>query len=170
MSSVLPSVLVLGLAAVAALNLAWSRPSPESYVAARRAAARALALVLCLQGLHFVEEALTGFHVELGAVLGLPGMPLPFFLAFNLAWLGIWVASVWGVSRGWAPAFFAAWFLAIAGMFNGIAHPLLAVAAGGYFPGLASSPVIGAGSVWLFVRLRGASRPRGETRAGMSVD
>ena len=36
----------------------------------------------------------------------------------------------------------AAWFLAIAGMFNGIAHPLLALASGGYFPGLVSSPFI----------------------------
>ena len=54
----------------------------------------------------------------------------------------------------------AAWFLAIAGMFNGIAHPLLAVAAGGYFPGLASSPFIGAASVWLWFRLRSATRPK----------
>jgi hypothetical protein len=59
-----------------------------------------------------------------------------------------------------APALFAAWFLAIAGMVNGIAHPLLAVAAGGYFPGLISSPVIGSAGVWLWVRLRRATLPR----------
>jgi hypothetical protein len=56
-------------------------------------------------------------------------------------------------------AFFAAWFLAIAGMFNGIAHPFLALAAGRYFPGLVSSPVIAAASVWLWLRLRDATLP-----------
>lgn len=55
----------------------------------------------------------------------------------------------------------AAWFLAIAGMFNGIAHPLLAIAAGGYFPGLVNSPFIGVASVWFWLRLLRATRPRG---------
>ena len=40
--------------------------------------------------------------------------------------------------------------LAIAGTFNGIAHPALALAAGGYFPGLISSPVIGVAGVLLW--------------------
>ncbi|MCP5090226.1 MAG: hypothetical protein GY949_04810, partial [Gammaproteobacteria bacterium] len=56
-------------------------------------------------------------------------------------------------------AYFAAWFLAIAGMLNGVAHPLLAIAAGGYFPGLITSPFIGAAGVWLWLGLRKATRP-----------
>jgi hypothetical protein len=160
MLSVLPSVFVLGMAALAALLLVQRRASPPENVAERRAAARALALAVVVQGVHFAEEAATGFHERLGAVLGLPAMPFALFVAFNLVWLAIWVASVPGLRSAHAAAFFAAWFLAIAGMFNGIAHPLLAVTAGGYFPGLVSSPFICVASVWLWLRLQRATRPK----------
>ncbi len=162
MLNVLPSIIVLGLAALAALLLVLSRWSPPENEAERLAAARALVLAVGVQSVHFAEEAATGFHERLGALLGLPGMPLSLFVVFNLMWLGIWVASVPGVGSARAPAFFAAWFLAIAGMFNGIAHPLLAVAEGGYFPGLVSSPFIGIVCVWLWLRLRTATRPRSD--------
>jgi hypothetical protein len=159
--NLLPSIFVLGLAALAALHLALGRRSPPENMAERFAASRVLALATGLQAVHFAEEATTGFHERLGAVLGLPGIPFSGFVVFNLTWLGIWVASILGLRSGRAAAFFAAWFLAIAGMVNGIAHPLLAVAAGGYFPGVISSPLIGAASVWLWLRLRGATRPAG---------
>ncbi len=159
MLNVLPSILVLGLAALAALRLVQSRRSPPENVAERLAAARALALAVGVQSVHFAEEAATGFHERLGALLGVPGIPLSVFVVFNLTWLGIWVASVPGLRSARAAAFFASWFLAIAGMFNGIAHPLLAIAAGGYFPGLVSSPFIGFASVWLWLRLRRATDP-----------
>ncbi len=161
MLNVLPSILVLGLAALAALLLVLSRWSPPENVPERLVAARVLVLAVGVQSVHFAEEAATGFHERLGALLGLPGMPLSVFVIFNLTWLGIWVASVPGLRSQRAAAFFAAWFLAIAGMLNGIAHPLLAIAAGGYFPGLVSSPFIGVASVWLWLRLRRATRPKG---------
>ncbi len=161
MLNVLPSMFVLGLAALAALLLVLSRRSPPENAAERLAAARALAVAVGVQSVHFAEEAATGFHERLGALFGLPGMPLAFFIVFNLMWLGVWVASVPGLRSARTAAFFAAWFLAIAGMFNGIAHPLLAIAAGGYFAGLVSSPFIGVVSVWLWLRLRRATRPMG---------
>ena len=157
MLNALPSIIVLGLAALAALLLVLRRRSPPEKVTERLAAARSLALAVGVQSVHFAEEAATGLHERLGALLGLPGIPLSVFVVFNLMWLGIWAASVPGVRSARAVAFFAAWFLAIAGMFNGIAHPLLAIAAGGYFPGLVSSPFIGAASVWLWLRLRRAT-------------
>ena len=160
MIKVLPSMTVLGLAAFAALLLVLSRRSPPENVAERLDAARALAIAVGVQSVHFAEEAATGLHERLGALLGLPGIPLSVFVVFNLTWIGIWVASVPGLRSARTVAFFAAWFLAIAGMFNGIAHPLLAIAAGGYFPGLVSSPFIGAASVWLWLRLRRATRGR----------
>ncbi len=160
MINVLPSMIVLGLAAFAALLLVLSRRSPPENVAERLDAARALAIAVGVQSVHFAEEAATGLHERLGALLGLPGIPLSVFVVFNLTWIGIWVASVPGLRSARTVAFFAAWFLAIAGMFNGIAHPLLAIAAGGYFPGLVSSPFIGAASVWLWLRLRRATRGR----------
>jgi len=158
MSSFLPSLAVLGPAAIAALVLAVRRRSPPERASERAVAARVLALCVAVQILHFTEESLGGFPERLGDALGLPGMPPSFFFGFNLAWIGIWVASVRGVRSGRTEAFFAAWFLAIAGMVNGVAHPLLAVAAGGYFPGLLSSPIIAAVSAWLWLRLRSATR------------
>lgn len=158
MLSLLPSIVVLGLAALAALLLALSRPPPPDKLAGRHAAAHTLALAVGLQSVHFAEETATGFHERFPALFGLPGMPLSIFVVFNLAWLGIWVASVPGLRSGRTSAFFAAWFLAIAGMLNGVAHPLLAVAVGGYFPGLVTSPFIGGASVWLWLRLRRATR------------
>jgi hypothetical protein len=162
--SLLPSAIVLGLAALAALYLVMSRRSSPENVAERLAAARTLALAVGVQSVHFVEEATTGFHERLGALLGLPSMPLSFFVTFNLTWLAIWVVSVPGLRSARSGALFAAWFLAIAAMFNGIAHPLLAIAEGGYFPGLFSSPFIAAAGVWLWLRLRGAT-PINTTRA-----
>jgi len=157
--SLLPSLFVLGLAAVAAAILARSRASPPEKLATRIAAAQSLAVALTIQGIHFTEEAITGFPERLGALLGLPAMPMSFFVVFNIALLAAWIASVPAIRSGKTIAFFTAWFLAIAGMFNAIAHPLLAVAAGGYFPGLLTSPVIGAAAIWLCLRLRVATEP-----------
>lgn len=157
--SLLPSMVVLGLVAIAALRFALVHRSPPQKGPDRNIAARALAVSTGIQAIHFSEEALTGFPDRLGALLGLPAMPMSFFLAFNMAWLAIWVASVPGLRSARIGAFFAAWFLAIAGMINAIAHPLLAVAAGGYFPGLISSPFIGVAAAWLWLRLRAATLP-----------
>ena len=85
-------------------------------------------------------------------------MPFAGFMAFNLVWLVLWLASIPGVYAGRTAAMFAAWFLALAGMLNGIAHPLLAAAAGGYFPGLVTSPFIGLSALLLWQRLRHATR------------
>lgn len=59
-----------------------------------------------------------------------------------------------GAARG------LAWFWALLEIANGIAHGLLAVAARGYFPGLATAPLlvaIGAYLAWQLGRSRGTS-------------
>lgn len=155
----LASAIVLGMAAIAALLLVRNRRSPPEMQAERTAAAVALGVALLLQAAHFAEEAATGLHERLPRLLGLEPIPFFVFVAFNLAWLGIWAVSVPGVRSGRSAAFFAAWFLAIAGTFNGVAHPLLALAAGGYFPGLATSSFVAAACIWLWSRLRAATRP-----------
>lgn len=157
LQSLLPSIFVLGLAALAALILAHDRPSPPENAPLRRSASKALSVALVIQAMHFSEEALTGFPARLGALLGLPAMPMPFFVTFNLLWLGIWMLSIPGIRSSRVGALFAAWFLAIAGMVNAVVHPLLAMAAGGYFPGLATAPFIGAAGAWLWLRLRDAT-------------
>ena len=160
LSGVLPSLIVLGLAGLAALHLVQSRWSPPEYREQRDAAARVLALSVGIQGVHFLEELTTGFHDRLGALLGLPSIPVGLFVAFNVTWLGVWIASVWRIRSARADAFFAAWFLAIAGVANGVLHPLLALAAAEYFPGVVTSSFISIACVWLFIQLHRATRTR----------
>ncbi|RZV36370.1 MAG: hypothetical protein EX272_08730, partial [Chromatiales bacterium] len=130
MWSVVPSVVVLGLVAIAAVRLAHSRASPIDATEARVAAATVLGIGTAIQSAHFVEEWATGFHARFPALLGLDPMPLSFFVAFNLAWIAVWIASIPFLRLGRKAAFFAAWFLAIAGILNGIAHPLMAMTSG----------------------------------------
>lgn len=157
MSSLVPSILVLGLAAFAALQLTLRRPSSTELTVERGAASQALAFATAIQSGHFVEEWATDFHARFPALFGLEPIPLSFFVAFNLTWIVIWIASVPFLRFAHKPAFFAAWFLAIAGMLNGVAHPLMSVASGGYFPGLISSPFVGLVSIYLWYRLHGAT-------------
>ena len=159
MLSVLPSIVVLGVAALAALHLAKRCPSPPEKIAARRTASNTLAVATGLQSIHFVEEAATGFNERFPALFGFPNMSFAVFAIFNIVWIAIWIASIPGLRSARLVAFFAAWFLAIAGILNGIGHPLMAVAAGGYFPGLVSSPFVGLACIWLWLNLRAATRP-----------
>lgn len=156
--SLLPGIIALGLLALVALRLAWQRPPLPDAKQERIAASRALALATAVQGMHFAEEWATGFHIRFPALFGLEPIPLSVFVAFNLCWIVIWIASIPAVQAARRFAFFAAWFLALAGMLNGIAHPLLAVATGGYFPGLLTSPFIGLAGLLLFRRMTMASQ------------
>ena len=63
------------------------------------------------------------------------------------------VAALLTRSRRREAVLFPAWFLAIASVANGIAHPALALATGSYFPGLWTSPLMAAGGVLLWRRL-----------------
>lgn len=162
MTSVVPSLVVLGIAAFFALRLAMRRQSTLEFTEERAAASRALAHATAIQCLHFAEEWATGLHIRFPALFSLEPMPLAFFVGFNLAWIAAWIVSVPLLKSARTPAFFAAWFLAIAGMLNGVAHPLMAVASGGYFPGLLTSPAIGLAGIRLWGRLRSATSRREE--------
>ena len=153
MFSMAPSVAVLGFVAIVAVRLTQRRTSPVEAAKERNAACTMLGLATAIQSAHFAEEWATGFHARFPALLGLDPMPLWFFVPFNLAWIAIWIVSVPYLRLGRKPAFFAAWFIAIGGMLNGVAHPIMAIASGGYFPGLVTSPVIGLAGLVLWRRL-----------------
>ena len=157
MSSVVPSVVVLGLVAIVAARLAQRRSSPADAAAERVAASTVVGVATAIQSAHFAEEWVTDFHVRFPSLLGLDPMPLSFFVSFNFVWIAIWVVSIPFLRLGRTPAFFAAWFLAIAGVLNGVAHPIMAIASGGYFPGLFTSPIIGIAGVILWQRLQRAT-------------
>jgi hypothetical protein len=154
--SMLPSALILGCVAFVALRFTRGRAITDDSVVLRRAAI-ALMIATVVQGIHFSEEALTGFHESFPAAFGQADMSYTLFLAFNVGWLCIWAVSIPGLLSGRSAAFFAAWFLAIAGVLNAIAHPLLAVTSRGYFPGLLTSPLVGVAAAVLWARLRDAT-------------
>ncbi|MDH4048936.1 MAG: HXXEE domain-containing protein [Gammaproteobacteria bacterium] len=153
MTGILPSMIILGVAALVALALAFVRRSHPDNVRERIDASNALAVAVAIQAAHFGEELATGFHVKFPALFGLPPMSPTFFIIFNLTWIAIWVAAIPGLRLAQPAAYFAAWFLAIAGIINGIGHPILAIVTGGYFPGLVTSPFIGIAGVWLWRRM-----------------
>lgn len=158
MSAVLLSLVILVVVAFAALGMTLKRPLSAELVNERATAARALEFAALAQAVHFTEAAITGFDERFPALFGLPPMPISFILTFNLVALVIWFSSVSGLRSGSSAALFAAWFLAIAAVLKGITHPLFAIAANGYFPGLATSPYIGLAGVWLWMQLRTATR------------
>lgn len=157
MPGMLPSLVILGLVAIAAAYLALSRHYPDSQVAQRVTASKALALATTVQCAHFAEEWATGFHIRFPALFGLEPLSLPLFVTFNLVWIVLWFLSIKPLQSAYKAAFFAAWFLALAGTLNGIAHPLMAASVGGYFPGLISSPFIGAAGINLLRQLLSSS-------------
>jgi hypothetical protein len=74
-------------------------------------------------------------------------------VTFNCVWIAIWVLSAIGLHYNFRLSYFPIWLLAVAGIGNLIAHPLLAILNMGYFPGLFTSPLVGIIGVVLSVRL-----------------
>jgi hypothetical protein len=148
----LPSIVVLTVVAFVALYLTISRGGVAASVPVQPAV-RITAIAIVAQAGHFAEELTTGLHERLPATFGLAPLSLPVFVLFNVGWLGIWVLSAWGLARRRRAGLFPLWFLGIAGVINGVAHPLLALRVGGYFPGLATSPLMAAVGAVLLGRL-----------------
>ncbi len=149
----LPSVFVLTVMAVVALWLTVSRGGVSADSPAVRSAVWIAAIATAAQAGHFAEELTTGIHERLPAAFGLAPMSLSLFSSFNVAWLVIWALSAWGLALRHHVALFPLWFLGIASVANGLLHPLLALNDGGYFLGLATSPVMAVVGALLLARL-----------------
>ncbi len=160
--SVLLGTSVLSAALALALLLSLRRSTLSQDPAARDGVLRLLLLAIAVQCLHFGEEFVTGFHVRFPEMLGLSPWTPEFFVAFNLVWIAIWVISARALALGEGVrlALLPVWFLAIAAAANGIGHPVFALRAGGYFPGLFTSPLIGILGAALWLRLLALTRTR----------
>ena len=141
--SILLGTSALTAAAVVAIFLAATRHGFKSDRRSRDKVINLLLAAISLQCLHFTEEFLTHFNERFPQRFGLPAWSNEFFVAFNLFWIAVWILAAIGVRANVRLAFFPVWFLIIGMVINGIAHPLLAIAAGGYFPGLWTSPLVG---------------------------
>jgi hypothetical protein len=121
-----------------------------------------LGLVL-LQALHSVEEYTFKFFEVFPPAQLLnniwPGIARPGFIVFNaaLVLLGLW-CFFRRVRPGAASARAWAWLWVAIELYNGVGHPIWAVAIRGYNPGLASAPLLLALAVYLACGLRTEGR------------
>ena len=143
MQSIFLGTLPLAFAALIALVLTLTRTANKTNSRIRDRVISLFLLCIALQFLHFVEEYVTRFNERFPQLLGLAAWSNEFFVSFNLIWITVWTLSAIGLRANFRPAFFAVWFLIISMVLNGVAHPVLAIAAGGYFPGLWTSPFLG---------------------------
>jgi len=153
--SVLPSFLILAVIAVAAACVTIARGGIRGDAVALRKTARMAVLTTILQAGHFLEEATTGLNLRLPELFGAAPLTMEFFVTANVVALVIWLVSAWALAQGSSGVLFPLWFLGVACVANAVIHPALSVATGGYFPGLITSPVVGAAGFFL---LRGLAR------------
>jgi len=128
---------------VIALGLAISRPSRPVKADVRLKFVGIFLIGIACQCAHFIEEFVTGFYSYFPPIFGLIPLSPELFVGFNVFWIGIWALSAYGVMHDSGIAYFPVWFFGLGMCLNLVAHPLLAVWAGGYFPGLITSPAVG---------------------------
>jgi hypothetical protein len=165
--SILRGTTGLDVIALAALIATVLRYSISSDQLERKRFAVLFLIGVGLQCIHFMEELQTGFYVRFPALLGQTAWPATFFAAFNVCWIALWLISAAGLVTGFRAALFPIWFFIFATVLNGVAHPILAALSGRYFPGLATSPIVGIMGVWLWYRLARLTRRPGVARSTM---
>jgi hypothetical protein len=166
--SILLGLVPLQVMLVVALGLTFMR-LPRADTTARDRLIALFLVGIAAQSIHFVEEFVTGFYCKWPELLGLSHWSAEFFVTFNVSWIAVWVLSAAGLRAGIRAALFPTWFFGIGMAVNGVGHPLLALNAGGYFPGLWSSPVVGVIGVVLLGRLGGYTTGSGFESEAVSV-
>jgi len=97
---------------------------------------------IVVQILHFFEEYSTGFQTRFPVFFGYQWSD-NLYVAFNSIWLFLFFLATWGVYKKVRLAYIIVWFFAlIAGIGNGLFHPVVSIFQGGYFPGLITSPFL----------------------------
>ncbi len=159
--SFLPSIIALSAMATVALVVAIVRGGINADAGALRSATRVAIVAVICQVLHFVEEAGGELNRRLPELFGLDPVAMDSFVSVNLVALAIWVLSVPALMARISAALFPLWFLAVASVSNALLHPALAIASGGYFPGVLTSPVVGVAGLFLIRGLGRITRPAG---------
>ena len=94
-------------------------------------------IALSVQMLHFAEEYLTGFVIELPALFGQDPYPKDYWLVFNMAAYSIFLlGGIVLMKKIKELAVIPLFFILTGVLFNAAAHLGLAIYTGGYFPGL----------------------------------
>ncbi len=117
-------------------------------------------LALSLQFLHFTEEFTTGFAQRFPQIYGGTPYSPALFLQINMISYALFVLSAlaafaFGLRRALMPAVF---FVLYGALGNAIAHPLWAIMAHGYFPGLFTALLYWVLGPWLLYLLLGSKK------------
>ena len=153
--SFVPSIIALSAMAAVALAITVARGGINAEPSALRSTARMAVLAIVCQVLHFSEEVGGGLNRRFPEFFGLDPITMDSFVSVNLVALAVWVLSVPALMARVSASLFPLWFLAVASVSNALLHPALAIATGGYFPGVITSPVVGVAGLLL---LRGLVR------------
>jgi len=118
----------------------------------------AFLFLILAQGAHSVEEYATRLYEVFAParfVSSLVSSDLSLgFLVVNAALVtfGLWCWAV-PMRSGWRAASGLAWFWTLLEIGNGVGHSILALSRRGYFPGLATAPLLLLLAAWLAVLL-----------------
>lgn len=96
-------------------------------------------LALGIQFIHFTEEYVNGFTVEIPKLLGQAEYPIDYWLTFNM--LAYFIFIIGGIilfEKKKEYMIIPLFFIVVGVIFNTVAHILTAIYVGGYFPGLYS--------------------------------
>ncbi len=159
--SFVPSIIALSAMAAVALMVTIARGGINADQAALRSAVRMAILAIVCQILHFAEEAGGELNRRFPEFFGLDPVAMDAFVSVNLVALAVWALSVPALLARVSAALFPLWFLAVASVSNALLHPALAIATGGYFPGVLTSPVVGVAGLFLLRGLARITRPDG---------
>lgn len=97
-------------------------------------------LLMGIQCLHFAEEYVTDFHVEVPKLLGQEPYPLDYWLTFNMiAYFFFIVGGIAIYKKKKEYMLLPLFFIVVGVLLNGLGHVLLSIYTGGYFPGLFSA-------------------------------
>ena len=118
----------------------------------------ALLLLVFAQAAHSIEEYTFGLYERFAPARfasGLVSSDLATGFAVlnaSLVAFGLWCCLV-PMRRNWPSARSWAWLWVVVELGNGVGHPVLALRAGGYFPGVATSPFLLVLALYLAGRL-----------------
>jgi hypothetical protein len=122
-------------------------------------------LLILAQGAHSIEEYVARLYEVFAParfVSSLVSNDLAVgFIVFNVALVtfGLWCWAI-PIRSGWAIARGLVWFWTILELGNGIGHSVVALSRWGYFPGVATAPLLLLFAVWLVIlQTRQRSRP-----------
>ena len=119
-------------------------------------------MLIAVQAVHSVEEYAFGLYDVLAPARFISTLisadPARGFAIANLILVAAGIISYGAILwHDRVPARAVAWFWSLLELFNGLGHLIFAAASGGYFPGVATAPLLLAVSGYLLSRL--ASHP-----------